>query len=268
MRRREAGFALLIVLWSLVLLSLVLTQLLSAGRSEAQLAGNLRAAATAEAVADAGVAEAMFHLLGSGAQAWPAHGVHTLRIGRGVAEVRIENAADKVNPNTASPPLLRALIGQCGRSDADAVRLARAVAFWRAAADDAPDGQGVDAAAYRAAGLGYAPPNQPFQSEEEMGLVLGMTPATYDCLAPHLSLYQPGEPSMRTDDPLIARALVVMARQGGLVSRAAEGNPVAVIITSTGSVAGGQFVRRATVQLTLDTAGSPFRVLRWEAGNA
>ncbi len=266
MRRREAGFALLIVLWSLVLLSLVLTQLLSAGRSEAQLAGNLRAASTAEAVADAGVAEAVFHLLARGAQAWPAHGVHTVRVGRGVADVRIENTAGKVNPNTASPPLLRALIAQCGRSDADAVRLARAILLWRSAPDDAPDGEWVNAAAYRAAGLGYAPPSQPFQSEEEVGLTLGMTPATYDCLAPHLSLYQPGEPSLRTDDPLIARALAVMAQQGGLVSRAAEGDPVVVIVTSTGSVAGGQFVRRATVQLTPDVAGSPFRILKWEAG--
>ncbi|MDR3535940.1 MAG: hypothetical protein P4L71_05530, partial [Acetobacteraceae bacterium] len=71
---REAGFALLLVLWSLVLLSLILTQLLSAGRSEAQLAGNLRNAAMAEAIADGAVREAVFHLLG-GTPAW-IHGTH------------------------------------------------------------------------------------------------------------------------------------------------------------------------------------------------
>jgi Tfp pilus assembly protein PilX len=52
-RTHERGFALLIVLWALVLLTLVFTQLVSAGRGEAELTANLRAGATAEAAADA-----------------------------------------------------------------------------------------------------------------------------------------------------------------------------------------------------------------------
>ena len=51
----ERGFALLLVLWTLVLLSLIVTGMVSAGRVEAQLASNLRAAAVAEAAADGAV---------------------------------------------------------------------------------------------------------------------------------------------------------------------------------------------------------------------
>ena len=76
----QRGFALLIVLWTLVLLSLILAQLLSAGRSEAQLATKLRDAAVAEAVADGAVQDTLFHLMAQGAQAWPPHGVHLVRM--------------------------------------------------------------------------------------------------------------------------------------------------------------------------------------------
>jgi len=262
--RREAGFALLIVLWALVLLALILTQLLSAGRSEAQLAGNLRNAAVAEAVADGGVADAIFHLLGSGAQAWPPRGSHALRIGRGVAEVTVESLSGKVNPNTAGQPLLGVLIGLCGRGAADAARLAQAIAAWRTPPGEDAGSPAVGAVAYRAAGLDYAPPGLPFQTDEELGLVLGMTPATFVCLAPHMSLYQEGDPSLQTDDPFVARALAMLAQQGGLTSNAVQDPPQVVRITSTATVAGGRFVRRATVRLTPGEDGRPYRILTWE----
>jgi len=41
---RQRGFALLIVLWSMALLALLLTQVTATGRSETQLADNLRRA--------------------------------------------------------------------------------------------------------------------------------------------------------------------------------------------------------------------------------
>jgi general secretion pathway protein K len=263
--QRESGFALLIVLWAMVLLALILTQLLSAGRSEAQLAGNLRNAAVAEAVADGGVADAVFHLLGSGAQAWPARGTHALRIGRGAVEVTVESLSGKVNPNTAGLPLLRAMIGLCGRGAADAARLAQAIAAWRTPADEDDGNQAVGPVAYRAAGLPYAPLGLPFETDDELGLVLGMTPATLACLAPHMSLYQEGDPSLHTDDPFVARALAVVAQQGGLTSDAAQGVPQVVRITSVATVVGARFVRRATVRLTPGGDGGPFRILNWDS---
>lgn len=70
---RDRGFALLIVLWAVVLLALLATRLMAAGRTELQLSANLRGAAEAEAAADGAVQEAMFHLLNP-SDAWRADG--------------------------------------------------------------------------------------------------------------------------------------------------------------------------------------------------
>ena len=257
--RREAGFALLIVLWSLVLLALILTQLLSAGRSEAQLASNLRDAAEMEAIADGAVHQAIFHLLAPGAQHWPTRGSHALRIGRGAATVAIEDTADKINPNTATPVLLGTLIGLCGAPGAASSALAQAIVVWRST-----DGMGGPdpAAPYRAAGLGYAPPGAPIENLDELGLIPGMTPPLLACLRPHLSLYQVGTPGSDTADTLVARALAAASRNGdasaGLLGETA--GPRTVAITAAAALPhGGRFVRQATVQI-----GKTFKILTWQ----
>jgi general secretion pathway protein K len=256
-RQREAGFALLIVLWSLVLLALILTQLLSAGRSEVQLASNLRDSAEMEAVADGAIQDAAFHLLAGGAQHWSTRGRHSLHIGRGSAEIGIEDTADKINPNAASPVLLRSLAVLCGAQADAASRLAQAIVAWRDA-----DGATADpAAAYRAAGLNYAPPGLPFETLDELGLVVGMTPALLNCMQPHLSLYQANAPGPNTADALVARALATAALQGdttaGGQSDGENLGPQTVVITATAALPqGGRFVRRATMRF-----GDSVRVL-------
>lgn len=249
--RREGGFALLIVLWSLVLLALILTQVLSAGRTEAQRAGNLRDSAVMEAVADGAVQAAAFHLMASGTQHWPTRGQHRVQIGRASADISLEDTADKINPNTASPALLGALIGLCGVPSAPG--LAPAIAAWRSA--DAP------AAAYQAARLPYGPPGLPFETIDEVGLVIGMTPALFDCMRPHLSLYQEGSPGVHSADPVVAQALAIAA-QGGDGSTGtddSDGSKVVIVTAAASLKQGGRFVRRATIRF-----GERFRILTWD----
>jgi Tfp pilus assembly protein PilX len=57
---RDGGFALLTVLWTVALLALLTTRTAAAGRTEAQLAGNLRDAAAADVVADGAAHEAVY----------------------------------------------------------------------------------------------------------------------------------------------------------------------------------------------------------------
>jgi hypothetical protein len=207
----------------------------------------------------------VFHLLGTGAQAWPARGIHVVPVGHGKAAVSVENLSGKVNPNTASLPMLQTLIGLCGRSGADASRLAQAIVNWHTSATDGGVDPATAAIAYRAAGLGYAPPGKPFQTDDELGLVVGMTPATLACLAPHMSVYQDGDPTSGTDDTLVARALAMLARQGGPASNPTQASPPTIVrITSTGTVVGGRFARRAVVRLSAGTDGRPFNILTWE----
>jgi general secretion pathway protein K len=250
---RSDGFA---VLWALVLLAFIVTQLLSAGRSEAQLAGNLRNSAEMEAAADGAIQEATFHLLAAGSQHWATRGAYQLRIGHGVVAIGIEDAADKINPNAATLVLLRSLAGLCGADGSAAARLAQAIIDWRSADAMA----GVDPAVpYRAAGLDYAPPGLPFQTLDELGLVIGMTPPLLTCMRPHLSLYQANNPGPRTEDPLVARALALAALEGDAAgAEDAAGSHTVMITAVAANRQGSRFVRRATVRL-----GEHVRILAW-----
>ena len=87
---RQRGFALLIVLWSLALLALIGTRLTAAGRTETQIAINLRANATAEALADGAVHEAIFHHIDRSERHWPADGLpRSLSVPGASIDVRI-----------------------------------------------------------------------------------------------------------------------------------------------------------------------------------
>ena len=65
---RQPGFALLIVLWTLGLLSLLIAGLAATGRSVTSVAGNVRDSASVEAAADGAVRQAIFQLRTG---AWP-----------------------------------------------------------------------------------------------------------------------------------------------------------------------------------------------------
>ncbi len=175
-RRREQGFALLIVLWSLVLFALMGSQLAATGRAAARLSANLRDAAVVQAAADGAIHEALFHLLDSSSRHWPADGrMHIIRLPGASVELRVQSEAGKVNPNFATPDLLAALLHAVGADERTAAAVAVAISDWRF-----PDAQDhpleAKAPQYRAAGRAYGPPNAPFETIDELGLVLGMTP--------------------------------------------------------------------------------------------
>ena len=271
-RRGQRGFALLIVLWTLVLLTLLVTQLTAVGRGEARLALNLRTAAAAEAAADGAIVEAIFHLLDSSPAHWPADGrPRDLRLGGARVTVRIDSEAGRVNPNTAQPQLLAALLHAVGADTATATRVAGAIVDWRFPdAQGTADGPGTGgkAAAYRAAGRDYLPPGAHFETIDELGLVLGMTPDLLAGIAPYLTLAHEGDP-----DPGLAAAPVLAA-----LREAAAGTPlppaattldesvVRITAAATGENA-SRFARRATVRIgaSREGAGSLYQVLRWEA---
>jgi general secretion pathway protein K len=207
MTNRQTGFALLIVLWTVGFLALLGTRIVSAGRSDTQLADNLKQDAVLTAAADGAVAEVMFRMLAAHDPEYrPDGGVHTLRIGPTPVLVRIDSESDRVNLNTASGVLLRALIIQAGGAPSVADRLAAAILDWRTSGTSPRQG-GAKAAEYRAAGRAYGPPGSPFRHVEELADVLGMTPDLLARMAPHLTVLTDSDPDMSTRDPMVARAL-------------------------------------------------------------
>ena len=261
----ERGFALLIVLWSMVLLALLATQLTAAGRIEAKIASNLRGSAIAEAAADGAINEALFRLLDGTSRRFLVDGaVRRTAIPHGVVDVRIQDEAGKVNPNTASPALLAALLRAVGADPGTANTVALAIAAWRT---PSLGGQGfaAGAAEYRAAGRDYAPPGAPLQSLDEVGLVLGMTPPLLARLTPHLSLYTEDNPVPSAADPVVLQAIRESAGSDP-AANVGEATAVSVIsIAATAHVAGGaNFTRYAVVRMAPTPRGRPYQILVWE----
>ena len=255
----DEGFALLIVLWAMVLLTLLVTQLTAAGRTELQLAANLRSAAAAEAAADGAVNAAVFHLLDP-ADPWLADGVdRPLRVPGGRAVVRIDDEAGKINPNTASPELLRALLRRCDADSRTADSIALAIVDWRF-----PSSQGRSGAPqYRAAGRDYGPPGAPFRSVADLGAVLGMTPALLSRLEPNVSIFTDADPDPAAAPPVVRQAIQDVR---GATAGARRRPPRTVSITArvTGD-AGGRFVRRAAIRLGNTLKEPLFQILTWDA---
>ncbi len=263
---RERGFALLLVLWSMVLLTLLAIQVGLAGRSEATIAGNLRRAAVVQAATDGAVEEAAYHLLEPPPTRWAADGTaHELRTPGAVVTLRVTDEAGKVDLDTAPPALLAAVLGAAGASAADAAMLAARIVEWRfptgAVGPDAPQN-----APYLRAGLSYGPPGAPFESTDELGLVLGMTPALLAAVRPHVTTYGQGQFDASLADPVVRAA----ARQAGIGDGAGPG-PTGqglrtVSVVASGVAADGvRAGRRAVLRLGFHQ-GTFLRVLAWEAG--
>src|SRR5437764_15337752 len=130
--RGQRGFALLIVLWMLVLIAFITAHVTAAGRTEIRIAGNLAANAAAQAAADGAIYQAIFNL----ADPRPERGwaldraAHEIEIGRSRVTLRLEDEDGKVNPSLASTALLEALLRVVGADPGTAAGLAAAIAEW------------------------------------------------------------------------------------------------------------------------------------------
>ena len=264
---RARGFALLIVLWTMVLLTLLVTQLVSAGRSETEIAGNLRRSAILQAAADGGVQAGIFNAL---ARRWAADDApHAIRVGGAVVTVRVMDLAGRINPNYAPQPLMQALLRELGLDQQRAAAVAAAMADWRTRTT-VPRQGGAKTPQYRAAGLDWGPAGRPFESIDEIGLVLGMTPDLLARLRPFLSIYKEGDVQRNIASPLTTEALDDAVAQGnGLVlPQFTSGNLVAQVTAVATEPGGGVFTR----QVTMRAKGQPgqgdplFQILTWHGG--
>ena len=265
MTRRERGFALLVVLWTLGLLALLGTQFVAAGRADMSLAGNLRAAAMVEAATSGAIQQAVFQLLQQGPGGWRANGgPYQVRIGGTQVTIGIADEGDRLNPNLADQSVLTALLGQVGADPNTAAAVAAAILDWRTGGDLARPG-GAKAPQYSAAGRAYGPPNAPFRGVDELGLVLGMTPALLERLRPHLTVFTDFAPLGDSSDPIVAAALRVTAPAGAPPAGGDLGDIAVARITATGRGPDDAAVTlRAIVRLNATPDGLPFEILFWQ----
>ena len=261
MQQRNKGFALLIVLWSLVLIGLLTTQIIASGRTAMLLAGNLREAAQARAAADGAINEAIYHLIVSGADNWQADGtVHVLQDGGIPIAVRVDSLAGEINPNLASTGLLAGLFQAVGASPGQAREIAGAIIQWRTPPLNKQDAK-ARIAEYRQMGLPYAPPGHDLSDLSELADIAYMPPALLASAMPYLNLYQSGDPDPAKAAPKVRQALA-LSGQTGTNANVYTGTSPVVSIQAVAGIKGRFAVRRnAIVSVIGQNGSSPFKIL-------
>jgi general secretion pathway protein K len=264
----EGGFALLIVLWTLVLLALLTAQITSAGRVQAQTAAALRLAAQLEYAADGAVQETIWHMIDGGGDYWPpGTGTHFLK--EPGADVRVDVVDDrgKLDVNQVPPGLLSGLFAVLGADSGAAQALGTAVADWRSQAAPGDAAQSVPPE-YRQDGRAWGPPGQEMERLDELLLVHGMTPALYQASLPYLTLNLEQGPWLQYAPPVVVAALARAKRTNGIAVDAADARgPTVLQITAEAQGPGGaRFVRRVMMRLdgTLSGPAWKYRIMSWD----
>jgi general secretion pathway protein K len=266
--RYESGFALIIVLWTLVLIGFIVAQLTTTGRTEIRIANNIVTNSAAQAAADGAIYEAIFNLSDpEPEQRWPVDG-NAREVGIGASKVTIwlEDEAWRINPSLTSPALLEALLRVTGSDPESARRVANAIAEWVGSIPEARPRDTV-VADYRAAGLDYGPPGEPLETLDELSRVLGMTPALLAALRPHLTLFGPPQPSAASADPIVAAALAA-SKQAAVIPSAAQPPPDMLTTRITASAVGPSNAHATRSAIVRFGAMLPhgYEVLAWGNG--
>jgi general secretion pathway protein K len=238
----EEGIALIAVLCTLTLLSLIAISFSLETRSSARVARNAADNAAARAAADAGIQRVILDLVSvPDAKKFRTDGtVYTWRFANSTVHMSVRDEASKVDLNKAPEAALAALFTSVGVDPGKALSLADAIADFRDP-DNFSRPRGAEEADYRAAGLAWGPKNAPFQGIDELQQVLGMTPEIYQRVAPNLTIYSIDDAQDLFGSP--SRAYSIRAK--------AEGPN------------GATFVREAVLRLR---GGIPANLLVWRQG--
>jgi len=231
-------------LWSLTLLGAISISIAFTGNIAYRLAKNSFHVAYDNALADAAVNRAVLALLD------PRTDIRRLTnaadqkfdFGGASIHVRIQDELGKIDLNQTDGSTLVKLLQSAGIDPAAAESLVDKVLDWRDASS-LKRVNGAKADEYRAAGYDYLPRNGPFQSVDELTLVMGMTRDLYQRMEPALTVYsgrQFVDPQFATLEvlaalPSLADAHAAAAAQSmgstmaGPMSGIA-GNPISVLV--------------------------------------
>jgi general secretion pathway protein K len=206
---RQRGIALVLVIWVVTLLLVIAGSFLYAMRTDARAARNAALIAQGDALAHAAVSRALIELFKPlvGPEVWRRDDNSRVWEFDGASvTVRLTDESAKIDINTANNELLKGLFRHAGLSEDDAGKMLDVVLDWRDQ-DSFRRPNGAEEPEYAGEGLKGRPANGPFQSTEELQLVLGMRPEVYQRIAPMITVYsrQAGvNPHLAQRDALLA----------------------------------------------------------------
>jgi general secretion pathway protein K len=271
------------VLWGLALLTAVSTSLLWAGSMSYRLAHNGLELAGVDALVEAGVNVAVDGLLDPRPdRRWRSDGrLYTFEFNGTPIQIRIQDELGKIDLNQADAPLLVSLIQSAGLDANAAGDLVDKIIDWRTATP-LKHLNGAKAQDYTARQSAYRPRNGPFQSVDELLLVMDMPPELFRRIEPALTVYsgrQFVDPQVAPRD--VMRALPGMTPETVEAALSARNmNPSATDVLAGDALAtlrGRAFairtefplsartvVNEVTVRLT-ESPSQPFWVLNWRS---
>lgn len=234
-------------LWAIALLSIVGLSVVATGNTSYHLAHNAVTATQTEAAVEAAVSRAILALLDPRPEhRWRVDGVpHDFSSGSIEMRVAIQDEFGRIDLNHADQSLLIDLFQSAGLEFPAASSVVDKILDWR----DPRPGQranGAQDADYRSAGFAYSPRGGPFQSVDELKLVMGVTSALYQRVRPALTVYS-GRPVF---DPQFAPREVLSA----LSSLNADA------VTSIMSARTGQGTRAGIIDPGLARRGRAFSI--------
>ena len=274
------GAALILVLWLTALLAALIGAFAMTARTEYLQGRTLGSGLVAAQAARAGLEYAATRVsLPDPRLQWLADGrPYRWRLGDAEVEVRIVDESGKLDLNAAEAASLAALIRVSGAEPQQAEALAAAIVDWRDTDDMTQAQGGAEDPQYAAAGLAWGAKDAPFETVAEVEQVLGMTPALYARLAPHLTIFSGlpmADPRFATPEVLQSMGIdavpVLAARerppQPGEASFVGAGSGTYSIDSHARLRDGRESVLRTVIRLgPSGVPGSAFTVMRWEEG--
>jgi type II secretory pathway component PulK len=268
----EAGFALITVIWSLGLISVLILAFTLNVRTQTKVAIASLSAATLEAAADAGLYLAIRDLVNSARRSsvkpkFPLNGMPVVcRIFDNIVlEISVQDEEGKVALNAAGEALLRALIEGLSVSPQDAARYADVLIDYRDP-DELRRLNGAEASDYRQAGVDWLPSNGPYLTVDELNRVLGLPTPVADQLKPLVTVHSNrGGIDPQLAPPAVIDALTHGKTLGPAFAIASSRRFFAIRVTAWREK-GATFTRLATAELT-SHAKLPYKLLEWRRGH-
>lgn len=210
-RDRESGLALVSVLWALTLLSLIAAVILGMARQSSYLEHYQAQQLVRRSAFDALLHRSILGLLDKRPdQRWHTDAVpQSLKWQGFEAVVKVQDELGKIDLNSADDELIRGLFRSLNLSAAEADQMADRVLDWRSTTG-LKRLNGSDESDYRVAGSPIRPRGAPFQSIDEVRLVLGMSDDLYRQIVPAITVYS----QKATIDPQVAPREALLALPG------------------------------------------------------
>ncbi|HEY8035959.1 MAG TPA: type II secretion system protein GspK [Methylobacter sp.] len=214
---RSEGFALVLVLWVLSLLTIMAGSFALTMQREASVVTGSRNNAQAMAIAESGLAVAELMLMNPGQQQrWRTDGsIYQIDYPDFKVRVRLLAETGKIDINSADQTLLQGLMAHAPVEAEQQAKLVNAILDWRDE-DDLVHIDGAEKEEYKSAGLSYRPRNKPFQSIEELQLVLGMNEQLFKWLENLVTVYS-GQPTVDSTQAAKEVLQVLPGADAGLI---------------------------------------------------